>query len=207
MTGSSNPRVERLLPCIVDGQAIPHDLVLATSRRASNRSAFKLNERWEWEKCLGIACALFKGFHTERNYQMALEPDRTTRDYLYGRLLAIAESIESSALFVAGEKRDTSAARLMQRFADRPFSTWRTIETSLAPYKSRLRAQRGGLLFKREQLLDETMAKFNSDDYVDDSPLTGEFLLGYHCQRQELRPSKPNAEGAGTDSNAPDNDE
>ena len=199
--------VERLLPCIVDGQAIPHDLVLATSRRASNRTAFKPNERWEWEKCLGIACALFKGYHTERNYQMALEQDRTTRDYLYGRLLAIAENIESSALFIADEKRDTSAARLMQRFADRPFSTWRTIETSLAPYKSRLRAQRGGLLFKREQLLDDTMAKFKADDYVNDGPLTGEFLLGYHCQRQDLRPPKPNAEGAGADSSTPDNNE
>ena len=201
--------IERLLPCIVDGQAIPHDLVLATSRRASNRSAFKPSERWEWEKCLGIACALFKGFHTERNYKMALELDRTTRDYLYGRLLAIAENIESSALFVAGEKRDTSAARLMQRFADRPFSTWRTIETSLAPYKARLRSQRGPLLFKREQLLDDTMAKFKADDYVNDSPLTGEFLLGYHCQRQDLRSLKPSAEGAGndTDSNTPDSGE
>ena len=138
---------------------------------------------------------------------MALEQDRTTRDYLYGRLLAIAENIESSALFIADEKRDTSAARLMQRFADRPFSTWRTIETSLAPYKSRLRAQRGGLLFKREQLLDDTMAKFKADDYVNDGPLTGEFLLGYHCQRQDLRPPKPNAEGAGADSSTPDNNE
>ena len=199
--------IERLLPCIVDGQAIPHDLVLATSRRASNRSAFKPNERWEWEKCLGIACALFKGYHTERNYQMALEPERTTRDYLYGCLLAIAENIERSALLVADEKRDTGAARLMQRFADRPFSTWRTIEISLAPYKARLRSQRGPLLFKREQLLDDTMAKFTADDFVNDGPLTGEFLLGYHCQRQDLRPPKPSAESAGDDSSTPDIDE
>ena len=199
--------IERLLPCIVDGQVIPHDLVLATSRRASNRTAFKPTERWEWEKCLGIACALFKGYHTERNYQMALEPDRTTRDYLYGRLLAIAENIESYALSVGGEPRDTNAARLMQRFSDKPFSTWKTIETSLVPYKSRLRAKRGGWLFKREQLLDDTMAKFKADDYVNDAPLTGEFLLGYHCQRQDLRLPKPNAEATGTDNSTPDNDE
>ena len=199
--------IERLLPCIVDGQAIPHDLVLATSRRASNRTAFKPGERWQWEKCLGIACALFKGYYSERSYQMALEPDRTTRDYLYGRLLAIAEDIENRALFVAGEKRDTSAARLMQRFADRPFSTWRTIEVSLAPYKSRLRAQRGGLLFNREQLLDDTMAKFKADDYASDAPLTGEFLLGYHCQRQDFRLPKPTAEGTVAESNTPDSDE
>ena len=138
---------------------------------------------------------------------MALEPDRTSRDYLYGRLLAIAEDIESHALFVVEKKRDTSAARLMQRFADRPFSTWRTIEVSLAPYKSRLRAQRGRLLFKREQLLDDTMAKFIADDYANDAPLTGEFLLGYHCQRQDLRLSKPIAESSVAESNIPDSDE
>jgi CRISPR-associated protein Csd1 len=184
--------VERLLPCIVDGQQIPRDLVVATSRRASNRSAFKPTERWDWEKCLGIACALFKAYHIERNYQMALEQDRTTRDYLYGCLLAIAEDIERHALRVANEneKRDTMAARLMQRFSDHPFSTWKTIELALAPYQSRLRAQRGGLMFKRDQLLDDTMGKFAINDFTNDTPLTCEFLLGYHCQRQNLRLSK-----------------
>lgn len=183
--------IERLLPCIIDGFQIPKDLVLAASRRASSRSAFRPSERWEWEKCLGIACALFKGHYTERNYQMALESERTSRDYLYGCLLAIAEDIEQVALRVANESRDTNAARLMQRFADRPCSTWKTIELALAPYKSRLRNQRGGFLFKREEMLDSTMAKFIIDDFTSDTPLSGEFLLGYHCQRQALRPAKP----------------
>lgn len=194
----SKNTVERLLPCIVDGQQIPKDIVIATSRRASNRSAFKPVQRWEWEKCLGIACGLFKGYYTERNYQMALEEDRTTRDYLYGCLLAIADNIESRALFVADEKRDTMAARLMQRFADRPFSTWKTIELALAPYKTRLRTKRGGFMFKRENLLDDTMAKFKTDDYTNDSPLTGEFLLGYHCQRQSLRLNKDDSQDEST---------
>jgi hypothetical protein len=35
----------------------------------------------EWEKSLGIACALFKGFFKEREYKMSLETDRTSRDY------------------------------------------------------------------------------------------------------------------------------
>lgn len=118
---------------------------------------------------------------------MALEQDRVTRDYLYGRLLAVAENIESRALFVAGEKRGTMAARLMQRFADRPYSTWKTIELSLTPYKARLRSQRANFLFGMEKLLDEVMVLFQSDDFIKDSALSGEFLLGYHCQRQALR--------------------
>lgn len=180
--------VERFLPCIVDGAPLPRDLVETTARRASNRLGFE--DKWEWEKCLGIACALFKGSQTERNYQMTLETVRRTRDYLYGRLLAIAEHIEGLALHVAGEKpRDTSAARMMQRFADRPYSTWRTIELALVPYKTRLRASRGGFLFKMDLLLDEVMCAFAGDDFTQDAPLSGEFLLGYHCQRQALKPS------------------
>lgn len=182
-----NAVVERLLPCIVDSSPLPRDLVESTTRRASNRTGFE--DKWEWGKCLGIACALFKGSQTERDYQMTLETDRKTRDYLYGRLLAIAENIESRALFVARETRDTTAARLMQRFADRPYSTWRTIELALVPYKTRLRASRGGFLFKIDVLLDDVMGAFSGDDFTQDGPLSGEFLLGYHCQRQALKPS------------------
>lgn len=192
--------VERLLPCIVDSSPLPRDLVESTTRRASNRTGFE--DKWEWEKCLGIACALFKGSQTERDYQMTLETDRKTRDYLYGRLLAIAENIESRALFVARETRDTTAARLMQRFADRPYSTWRTIELALVPYKTRLRASRGGFLFKMDVLLDDVMGAFSGDDFTQDGPLSGEFLLGYHCQRQALKPSDdaPPAQESATDS-------
>ena len=119
---------------------------------------------------------------------MALEQERASRDYLFGRLLAVAEDIESYALYAAGEKaRETSAARLMQRFADRPASTWRTIELSLRPYISRLRATRPGPLHKKESLLDEVVTRFEPQDFLTDTPLSGEFLLGYHCQRQALR--------------------
>ena len=49
------------------------------------------------------------------------------------RRLAVATSDE-------GKKRETTAGRLMQRFADRPFSTWRTIELALKPYEARMQA-------------------------------------------------------------------
>jgi CRISPR-associated protein Csd1 len=114
---------------------------------------------------------------------MELEDDRNTKDYLYGRLLAVAERIESTALWMAKESRDTTAARLMQRFADRPFSTWRTIETALVPYMSRIQARMPGLLEGYKELLDEIHVKLNGNGYTEDTRLTGEYLLGYHCQR------------------------
>lgn len=118
---------------------------------------------------------------------MALELDRKTKDYLFGRLLAIAEHLEERALYVAGEKgRLTNAAKLMQRFADRPFSTWRTIELALTPYKTRLRAKRPALLKRLEERLDEIVCSLKAQDFMDDHRLSGEFLLGYHCQRPAL---------------------
>ncbi len=182
-----NATVERLLPSIVDGRPVTLDLVEQCVHRASNRAGIK---PWEFEKCLGIACSLYKGFYNERRYMMALEEQRNSRDYLYGRLLAVAEKIESMALYFAKEKRETTAARLMQRFADRPFSTWRTIEMSLTPYKSRINAKAPGLLNGYSELIDEICCQFQTDEFKQDNRLSGEFLLAYHCQRKWLNEHK-----------------
>lgn len=110
---------------------------------------------------------------------MALEEERTTRDYLYGRLLAVAERIERVDQWRLKEKRPTNAERLMQRFAERPSSTWKTIELSLQPYIQRL----GPIAKPYVRLFDQIGGRFLSSDFIDDRPLEGEFLLGYHCQR------------------------
>jgi len=184
--------IERLLPCIIDQYPIPHDLVISAIRRACNRQGF--SNVFDWEKTLGIACALHKGLFNVNNYAMTLEKNRNTPDYLYGRLLAIAENIEEYALKLSGEKRETTAARYMQRFADRPFSTWKIIELALSPYKTRLHASEKslGFLKKRQGLLDEVVCSFPDGDFSkeNDRPLSGEFLLGYHCQRNDFRPVK-----------------
>ena len=173
--------VERLLPCIVDGRPIAADIVSSAVRHVSNRMAFE--EPWEWNKALGITCAIYRHGHRDRRYEMALEESRNTRDYLFGRLLALADGLESWALSEAGEKRETNATRMMQRFANHPCSTWKNIELSIIPYKARL----GFRAVKYVKLMDEVHHLFEAGDYIDDKPLSGEFLLGYHCQRQALR--------------------
>lgn len=184
--------VERLLPCIIDSQVLPRDLVNSTIRRATRRIGL---EAWEWEKTLGIACALFRGYNYQSgkgNYAMALEHDRNTRDYLFGRLLAIAEHLEQRALYYGGEKRDTHAAKLMQRFSDHPCATWRQIELALTPSKSRLRSRSPGYLRQLEMEIDQIVGQFHPNEFVDDQKLSGEFLLGYHCQRAKLNEPKSN---------------
>ena len=194
---------ERLLPCIVEGQPLPIDIVTYAIKRATNRLAYKSEDSWKWEQNLGIACALYKGFckrtpHVkyQKDYAMALDETSTSRDYLYGRLLAVAENIESYALYKAGEKRNTTADRLMQRFAGRPFSTWRNLELALKPYMHRLHNVSPGFLKLRKDLLDSIQSAFDTAEFKSDKALSGEFLLGFHCQRLELNSKKDAADTA-----------
>ena len=180
--------VERLLPCIVDGRPIPCDLVTACAQQAANPAS---KNHWERERCLGIACALVRSSRREENYSMSLEEDRNSRDYLFGRLLAIAEKIESHALWLAKEGRDTTAERLMQRFSDHPASTWRTIELALRPYMQRLQSSRPAALYIWKRLLDDVISRFQNDDFTRAGCLDAEFLLGYHCQRAAFRKDEP----------------
>lgn len=196
---------ERLLPCIVEGRPIPVDIVNYAVKRATNRLAYKSDETWKWEQNLGIACALYKGFckratqsKYQKDYVMALDETISSRDYLYGRLLAVAENIESYALYKAGEKRNTTAERLMQRFADRPFSTWRNLELALTPYMHRLQNVSPGFLKLRKDLLDIIQSAFDTDEFKSDKALNGEFLLGFHCQRLALNSKKDAVEAAET---------
>ncbi|MBQ7607582.1 MAG: type I-C CRISPR-associated protein Cas8c/Csd1 [Desulfovibrionaceae bacterium] len=175
--------VERLLPCIVDALTPPRDLVESCVRRACNRAAL---DGWEWNNVLCVACALYKCFRFRKDkteYDMALDESSTSRDYLYGRLLAVAEYIERTALNEAEEKRPTNAERLMQRFADHPYATWRQLELALQPYMQRLQSSKSsGLLFRAKKTIDTIMDLFESGDFVSSAPLSGEFLLGFHCQ-------------------------
>lgn len=192
--------VARILPCIADKAQIPWDIVENCVRRACGRAGL---ESWEWNTVLGVACALYKGYYARqpndeqrRKYTMALDENLTSRDYLYGRLLAVADYAERCALKAADEKRPTSAERLMQRFADYPFETWLTLEKQINSYMSRLKnsPKWGWAYYRCNNLLNSIHALFTREDYCSNSRLSGEFLLGYHCQMADLYTSKSDTE-------------
>ena len=186
---------ERVLPCIIEGKPFPADLVNLAIRRVSNRGAYKNDEQWLWEENLGVACALYKGYrkrHSNKEYKMALNENSRSRDYLYGRLLAIAEQVEEMAMLVADGKisRMTHAGRLMQRFSDQPFTTWKNIRESINPYRQRLMSNIAPLANAYMSLIDGVCDKFEEGDFTNNGKLSGEYLLGYHLQRKWLREHK-----------------
>ena len=144
----------RLLPVISGGKSvyIPYDLVQKSFQVACNPFANHRPEDGEkirsanWQRNIGVACALYKGWRARhhdlsqrRTYPMSLDTQNRSRDYIFGRLLAVAEHLERTALRIANETRATNAENYMQRFVMRPFHTWEQLETNLKPYKDRLR--------------------------------------------------------------------
>lgn len=180
--------VEQILHSIIEGQSLSGNLVESAVRRACNRVGM---EDWEWNKTLSIACALYRKLKEKENWNMSLDEACASRDYLYGRLLAVADNLEREAHQLGGEQRPTHAARYMQRFADRPYSTWTMIYLNLQFYIDRLGKKRS---YRYLKLIEAISDLFDYDDYKIDKKLSGEFLLGYHCQRSALYQKKASSE-------------
>jgi len=172
--------MERMLPCILDARPIPRDVVDNVFRRASNPVAM---ERWEWEKTLSIACALINRSRKER-LEVALDESRNDRDYLFGRLLAVADVLERRALD-ENETRATNAIRYMNAFSRHPARTWKVIQEALQPYQARL----GSKATYWTKIIDEVASRIPVDQF-NDKPLSGLYLLGFYSQRHELYKKK-----------------
>lgn len=142
-----------------------------------------------WRRDFEIACSLWKKHYIDETRKqhrqedvitMYLEPNRDDRDYLYGRLLALADNFEESVLRKQGVKdRPTNAIKLMSNFTAKPYTTWGTLWKQLTPY---LKSANGGSWFRNE--VDDVMALFKEGDFEDNKALSPMFLLGYSCQRR-----------------------
>lgn len=174
--------MERMLPCIIDDKKIPLDIVRSAFYRASNPVSM---EKWEWEKTLSITCALI---NKKEGYNVALDTENNDRDYLFGRLLAIADVLERRALG-SEESRATNAIRYMNSFSKNPARTWKTIQESLQPYQARLGTKARYL----SGLIDEVASRIDFADF-NNKPLSERYLLGFYSQRHDLYQKKEKTE-------------
>ena len=184
----------RLIPCIWDGRKIPIDYVQRAIWKASSPMGYE--NRKNWERVLTLACSMVKKSRKEKNdkeeWNVALDHSCTKRDYLYGRLLAVADRIEYRTYDMEKDSsRVTNAKRYMSVFSQRPFETWRVIEENVQPYLNKLsfKERRG-----YENLLNEICNLFGTEDFTDNKKLDGLYLLGFHSQSYELKNFKAEKE-------------
>ena len=178
--------ITNLLPCVIEGRKFPESIVRRLVYKASNPQCYEKYVNWQY--VLSAACSCVKKYLFDKNkeeYKMALDENITDRNYLYGRLLAVADKIEKNAQYKKDNKNtnETNAGRYMSAFSQRPFKTWKIIEERLHPYLVSLSA---GSREYYNNLLNLIHSKFKLEDYESDKKLNGLYLLGYHCQMMQL---------------------
>ena len=133
---------------------------------------------------LSLASSMVKKKRIEQGekWTMALNRDSKNRSYLFGRLLAVADRIEYRSYSEGA--RQTNAKRYMNMFSQRPSRTWQIIAERVEPYKQKLST---GEMLHYDHLIEEICQNFAENDFLDDSPLDGLYLLGYYHQSYELR--------------------
>lgn len=179
----------RLIPCVTEGRNVPYDIVMNLFHKACVPVAYK--KTYHWRNVLETACGLIrKKIIEERGeYQVALDKTCKERDYLYGRLLAIAEVAEASTYDKKEDARRTNASRYFEAFSNRPYQTWEVIHDRLKPYLNKMDS---GNRIYYEKLLIEVKDMFDMEDFQDNSKLKPLFLLAYYCQLSELYKGKDN---------------
>lgn len=177
---------ERLLKCMLDGQAMPSDIVRALVSRASRPTSYSEENR---EYVLSTACAVLVKFYRDRGMEkgendfMELDLENHDRSYLFGRLLAVCEKVERLAI-ERDEDREPNAIRLQTAYANHPFQTWRTLEELLNPYFQKLYP---GQRAKYRNLIGEIVSELSKqDEKLLNQRLSENYLLGYYLQRRAL---------------------
>lgn len=190
---------KRLLFCIVDGQALPRNIMMSAVHRAEFPLSFQEKDSWsryKWEACVKTTCALIQKFQmdreaSEQTLDYRLHVACQDSSYLYGRLFAVADAIERQAR----AKRDTNSAslpthaiRLMKLFVQRPAETWKNLHMQLIPYLSILgEEQKAGYYQKIIAQIEQT---FVPEQRMQNQPVTEQFLIGLYAQNRELFTTK-----------------
>ena len=182
----------RLLHCVVEAQALPRNMVEAAFHRAVQPLTFTDSKgrwkEWDWRKCIAVACAMIRAYEIEKPVlpQSALDTSCTERDYLYGRLLAVAHKLEQDA---SGDGK-TNAVRMMARFVQRPDIVWPQLYMKLIPYLHTLGSRAGEGRTRSahgyQYLLGQIEGLFRIEDIGAAGALSYGFLLGFSAQTREL---------------------
>jgi len=172
-------QIERLIPCITDGKNIPQDILQAVINRASTPLAY---EFYNWRTILSVACALIKKDRNNRfqeNWTEELDTSNSDPNYLFGRLLAVADWAEMRT-YTPGETRETNAKQLFFMFSKRPQHTWYLLSQKLQIYLSKMPK---GLRNYFENTLGDISLGFSNESFSSVSSLNELFFLGYSHQR------------------------
>ena len=174
-----------LMAAIVEGRQMPQNIIKAIEINIRNRQ--KYNNTWNEIKLCTLAALRNK----EEIDSNMLDRNKLDRSYLYGRLLALYELIESNT-YSNDDARITNAEKLWSSFINNPVTMNFRLRTLVMPYRFKLKADE-----KKRKLCENidneitTVSNLISDNYGDkdpsyNKPLGPGFIFGYEGQKNYI---------------------
>ena len=186
--------VQTIFPCIALGKPLPANVLKQIFTRASNPQFY--SNKNNWDRVVDVCCALYRKYYIDKKgveLNMKLDRDCDDRSYLYGRLAAVAEKIETDT-YDSDEKRAPNALRYMNVLMTSPFKTWRHIEMKISPYMTKLASKKYGSYTYYGKELQEIYVNFKKGEFELVKPLDAMFFMGYYGEKDELYTSSKNKE-------------
>lgn len=186
--------VQAIFPCIALGKPLPANVLKQIFTRASNPQFY--SNKNNWDRVVDVCCALYRKYYIDKKgveLNMKLDRDCDDRSYLYGRLAAVAEKIETDT-YDNDEKRAPNALRYMNVLMTSPFKTWRHIEMKISPYMTKLASKKYGSYTYYGKELQEIYVNFKKGEFELVKPLDAMFFMGYYGEKDELYTSSKNKE-------------
>ncbi len=188
--------VNILLSIVLDSGIMPDSLIRRITTQASSpeRFAGKEGSRWRnWNEIMNTACAVLHYKHMKigkGDHDLILDRTNSDRSYLFGRLLAVLDRIENTALYKkesAGsdsrDHRDTNAMRLWSAYAAHPWMTFSNLRKCIQPYLSSLNSV-SREFYQNE--MQEILLKLDTSDRKLNRQLEPEYLMGFYLERDVL---------------------
>ncbi|MGN1468088.1 MAG: type I-C CRISPR-associated protein Cas8c/Csd1 [Ruminococcus sp.] len=179
--------IRQLYECIVQGAKLPYSLIKALFNKASNPQCYEV-KNYNWDRLIDIACAVFRKYYIDTEgaeFNMELDRDCRDRSYLYGRLTALADKMESDT-YENDVHRLTNAKQYMSKMISSPFKTWMYLYQRIIPYMDKVIGKSYGAYVNYEKEFQEVTVLFNDGDYEQNEALNGKFFLGFYAQKQDL---------------------
>ncbi len=193
--------IERLIPCIIDSQKLPRDIIKTAFYKLSNKHSYGVS----WNTALSIGCSLIK--KSKNDYENCIinhdkisevRKLQESKSFNYGRLIATYDKIEIDAIKGRGSdsnskkekgQRLTNADRLWGSMIRRPDRTRFILETKIKPYINILKRNYYSWYVFYEKLITEITIKLielEKSKPEANNPLNEDFILGYYYQKDLL---------------------
>lgn len=183
--GIVRQQLQRVISCRIDGKMMPRDIFQNLVQKASKQHLYEKNTR---AQLVFVTCAVIRKYYWDvykEEIPMGLDKKNQDINYLFGRLLAVAEKTEEDT-YGRDERRETNAIRYQPMFVQRPLDTWEMLEDRLRPYRKRLRQNNPGLYIKYEKITDEIFEMLPADREICNKSLNSLYMIGYRHQKQDF---------------------